>query len=80
MGGEIFPLHFLRHFSPKPFAVFSKGVSQVGKNPVRGFIAFCSHEHGTQFAYFRFRSHEASGKVSYLGCRILPDGLIQCML
>jgi hypothetical protein len=29
----IFPLHFSRHFSPKPFVVFVKGLSQFLEYP-----------------------------------------------
>jgi hypothetical protein len=36
-----FPLHFSRHFSPKPFVVFVEGISQFLKYPFCGFVVFC---------------------------------------
>jgi hypothetical protein len=48
----IFPLHFSRHFSPKPFVVFVKGLSQFAKYPFLGFVVFCRLEPGTELTDF----------------------------
>jgi hypothetical protein len=57
---------FLRYLQPKPFAVFVEGVSQFGKNPVRGFVVLRGQDLRTEFADFGFGGHEVASGKSFL--------------
>ena len=75
----ILALHFLRHFSPKPFVVFVKGLSQ--------FVEYPFEASSFSAARSRVQSRRIlpSGVTKWyrgnsdLGCRILLDRCIQRM-